>query len=85
LHLWEKAKEMAKSVYKEKDGMEIELGMARRIKLWRTETELQTEADEGGPWEKLEVQTERNGAQMLLQTERTETSALLRAKRRTEI
>jgi len=38
---------MAKSVYKEKDGMEIELGKARRIKLWRTETELQTEADEG--------------------------------------
>ena len=27
--------------------------------LWRTETELQTEADEGDPWEKLEVQTKK--------------------------
>lgn len=36
--------------------------------LRRTETELQTEADEGCPWEKLEVQTEINGVQVLIQT-----------------
>jgi len=41
--------------------------------------------DEGCPWEKLEVQTERNGVQMLFQIERMGVSALLRAKRRTDI
>ena len=47
----------ATSVCKEEDGVEIEMWMVR-ITLWRTETELQTEVDEGGPWKKLEVQTD---------------------------
>ena len=39
MHLWEKAKEMAKSACKEEDGVEIEMWMVRRIiTLWRTET-----------------------------------------------
>jgi len=38
LHLWEKAKEMAKSMCKEEDGVGIEMWMVRRITLWRTET-----------------------------------------------
>jgi len=33
LHLWEKAKEMAKSVCKEEDGVGIEMWTLRRIKL----------------------------------------------------
>lgn len=53
--------------------------------LWRTQTELQTEADEGCPWKKLEVQTEINDVQVLIQTERTGASAPLRVKRRTKM
>ena len=71
-------------VCKEEDGVEIEMWMARS-KLWRTEIELPTETDEGCLREKLEVQTERTSVQMLIQTEKTEVSEPLRAKRRTEL
>ena len=72
----------ATSVCKEEDGVEIEMWTVRRITLWRTETELQTKADEGGPWEKLEVQTER--IKWCTDVDWDWASATLRAKKRTE-